>query len=86
MGLVLQFGWLGETGASTPWLSPDRFCFGGRPTPRGRPLAAWCGGYGLAALGMLTKGPQAPVYFLGGVAVFLLLSAAGATCCVGSIS
>jgi 4-amino-4-deoxy-L-arabinose transferase-like glycosyltransferase len=32
----------------------------------------WCGGYGLAAVGMLTKGPQAPAYFIGGVALFLL--------------
>jgi 4-amino-4-deoxy-L-arabinose transferase-like glycosyltransferase len=28
----------------------------------------------LAALGMLTKGPQAPVYFLGGVGLFLLVA------------
>ena len=32
----------------------------------------WCLGYALAALGTLTKGPQAPVYFVGPVALYLL--------------
>jgi 4-amino-4-deoxy-L-arabinose transferase-like glycosyltransferase len=73
MGLVLQFGWLGETealytlivaGSLIVWRWADA---AGRP-----PLIGWCGGYALAALGMLTKGPQAPIYFVGGVALFLL--------------
>jgi 4-amino-4-deoxy-L-arabinose transferase-like glycosyltransferase len=34
---------------------------------------AWCAGYGLAALGALVKGPQAPVYFVSVCGVFLLL-------------
>jgi 4-amino-4-deoxy-L-arabinose transferase-like glycosyltransferase len=79
MGLVLQFGWLGETeaiytlvvaGSLIVWRWADAT---GRRAPctLGR-LWGWCGGYGLAALGMLTKGPQAPVYFLGGMAIFLL--------------
>ena len=36
-------------------------------------LLAWCGGYALAALGMLTKG-AAPVYFVAGVGLFLVLT------------
>jgi len=32
----------------------------------------WCLGYLAAALGTLTKGPQAPVYFVAGVGLFLL--------------
>lgn len=36
------------------------------------PVATWLAGYGLAALGALTKGPQAPVYFAGCVGVYLL--------------
>ena len=74
MGLVLQFGWLGETeaiytlvvaGSLIVWRWADA-------SGHSRRSLGWCGGYGLAALGMLTKGPQAPVYFLGGVALFLL--------------
>lgn len=38
------------------------------PAPR-----VWMVGYGLAALGALTKGPQAPVYFVGAVVFFLAL-------------
>jgi len=33
----------------------------------------WMAGYGLAALGALTKGTQAPVYFVGAVCLFLVL-------------
>jgi 4-amino-4-deoxy-L-arabinose transferase-like glycosyltransferase len=73
MGLVLQFGWLGETEAIYTCVVAGSLIVWRWADARGKgPLAAWCGGYGLAALGMLTKGPQAPVYFLGGVALFLL--------------
>lgn len=37
------------------------------------PSVTWAAGYGLAALGMLTKGFQAPVYFVGGVGAYLVL-------------
>lgn len=37
------------------------------------PATVWSIGYGLAALGMLAKGLQAPVYFVGGVGMYLLL-------------
>jgi 4-amino-4-deoxy-L-arabinose transferase-like glycosyltransferase len=35
--------------------------------------ATWSAGYGLAALGALVKGPQAPVYFVAACVVYLLL-------------
>ncbi len=37
------------------------------------PRVAWCAGYGLAALGALVKGPQAPVYFATACGAYLLL-------------
>lgn len=91
MGLVLQFGWLGETeslytfivaGSLIVWRWADRSSEQGAGSkdsdsplhaPRSM-LLAWCGGYGLAAVGMLTKGPQAPVYFVAGVGLFLVLT------------
>ena len=73
MGLVLQFGWLGETEAFYTFVVAASLIVWRWADATGKPpLLGWCGGYGLAALGMLTKGPQAPVYFLGGVAIFLL--------------
>ena len=81
MGLVLQFGWLGETeaiytlvvaGSLIVWRWADAAGKSLKPRPDAHAAWGWCGGYGLAALGMLTKGPQAPVYFIGGVAIFLL--------------
>ncbi len=73
MGLVLQFGWLGETEAIyTLVVAASLIVWRWADTTGRSPLWGWCGGYGLAALGMLTKGPQAPLYFIGGVALFLL--------------
>jgi 4-amino-4-deoxy-L-arabinose transferase-like glycosyltransferase len=37
-------------------------------------LAAWITGYALMTLGALTKGPQAPVYFLSSITVYLLVT------------
>lgn len=37
------------------------------------PLGVWCLSYAAAALGTMTKGPQAPVYFVASVGVHLLL-------------
>jgi len=37
------------------------------------PMSTWVIGYILAALGALAKGPQAPIYFIGSVWIFLLL-------------
>ena len=73
MGLVLQFGWLGETEALYTFVvAGSLIVWRWADADEQVPLLGWCGGYGLAALGMLTKGPQAPVYFIGGVALFLL--------------
>jgi 4-amino-4-deoxy-L-arabinose transferase-like glycosyltransferase len=36
-------------------------------------VSMWIAGYSLMALGALTKGPQAPTYFVGCIGVFLLL-------------
>ena len=73
MGLVLQFGWLGETEARLTFVVAASLIVWRWADATGKPaLWGWCCGYGLAALGMLTKGPQAPIYFLGGVAIFLL--------------
>jgi 4-amino-4-deoxy-L-arabinose transferase-like glycosyltransferase len=73
MGLVLQFGWLGETEAIyTSVVAASWIVWRWADATGKTPLLAWCGGYALAALGMLTKGPQALVYFLGGVVLFLL--------------
>jgi 4-amino-4-deoxy-L-arabinose transferase-like glycosyltransferase len=78
MGLVLQFGWLGETEALYMLLVGGSLLAWRWADATGRhPLWAWSIGYGLAALGMLTKGPQAPVYFIGGVGLFLVLSHRG---------
>ena len=75
MGHVLQLGRLGEdeafyillvAGSLLAWRWADAV---GRA-----PLWAWSIGYVLAALGMLTKGPQAPIYFAAGVGAFLMLS------------
>ena len=88
MGLVLQFGWLGETEALYTLVVAASLIVWRWADATGKPpLWGWCGGYGLAALGMLTKGPQAPVYFIGGVAMLSCWPcAAGASCCAGSMS
>jgi 4-amino-4-deoxy-L-arabinose transferase-like glycosyltransferase len=73
-GSVLQLGRLAETEASfTVFLAGSLLVWHwayvrGRSSPWG-----WVAGYALAALAALTKGPQAPVYFAGGVGAYLLL-------------
>jgi 4-amino-4-deoxy-L-arabinose transferase-like glycosyltransferase len=75
MGLVLQFAWLGETEAIyTLFVGGSLLLWRWADATGRHALWGWIAGYGLAALGMLTKGPQAPAYFLGGVGLFLLLS------------
>jgi 4-amino-4-deoxy-L-arabinose transferase-like glycosyltransferase len=72
MGQVLELGRVGETDALfTFFFSGALLCWHAEYA-RGRSrLAAWCTGYALAALGTLTKGPQAPVYFVGPVCLYL---------------
>lgn len=74
MGHVLLFGRLGETEAMYMLFVSASLLLWHWADSQGKPaLWAWCGGYAFAAIGMLTKGPQAPVYFVGGVGAFLLL-------------
>ena len=78
MGLVLQFGWLGETEAiNTLVVAGSLIVWRWADTTGKSPLAGGAAATAWAALGMLTKGPQAPVYFLGGVAIFCWPRAAG---------
>ena len=73
MGQVLELGRLGETeavftlfvaGSLLNW----RWCLNRQTSP----WLMWTSSYALAAAGTLTKGPQAPLYFVGGVTLFLL--------------
>ncbi len=72
-GQVLQLGWAGESEAVfTAWVSGSLLTWyvlweSDRPE-----WQAWLVGFGLAALGALTKGLQAPVYFALGTALFLV--------------
>ncbi|MGA2034627.1 MAG: glycosyltransferase family 39 protein [Thermoguttaceae bacterium] len=73
MGLVLQFGWRGETEALyTLFVAGSLLLWRWADVRTLPPLWPWCAGYGLAALGMLAKGPQAPAYFVGGVGLYLV--------------
>jgi 4-amino-4-deoxy-L-arabinose transferase-like glycosyltransferase len=73
-GQVMQLGRLGESEAVFAFFAGGALLawHGVYLTGRRRVLA-WCLGYGLAALGALVKGPQAPVYFVSVTTVFLLL-------------
>jgi 4-amino-4-deoxy-L-arabinose transferase-like glycosyltransferase len=77
MGLVLQFGWLGETESLYTLIVAASLIAWRWAEASGKPLLGWCAGYALAALGMLTKGPQAPLYFAGGIGLFLVLAGRG---------
>lgn len=75
MGQVLELGRLGETeatftlfvaGALLTW----RWCLNAGTSP----WLMWSLSYAMAAAGTLTKGPQAPMYFVGGVWLFLLVT------------
>lgn len=73
MGQVLELGRVGETDALfTLFVSGALLGWHGTFSQGGSPYRAWCIGYALAALGTLTKGPQAPVYFVGPVCAYLL--------------
>ncbi|MBS0202118.1 MAG: glycosyltransferase family 39 protein [Planctomycetes bacterium] len=75
MGQVLELGRLGETeavftlfvaGSLLNW----RWCLNRQTSP----WLMWTSSYALAAAATLTKGPQAPMYFVGGVWLFLLVT------------
>ena len=75
MGQVLELGRLGETeavftlfvaGSLLTW----RWCWNAKASP----WLMWTSSYALAAAATLTKGPQAPMYFVGGVWLFLIVT------------
>lgn len=75
MGQVLELGRLGETeavftlfvaGSLLTW----RWCWNAGASP----WVMWTSSYALAAAATLTKGPQAPMYFVGGVWLFLIVT------------
>lgn len=72
---VLQLGRLGETEALfTFLLSAAMLSWHAGVLLRWSPWATWGTAYLLAAAATLAKGPQAPVYFAGGIGLFLLVT------------
>lgn len=72
---VLQLGRLGETEAIfTLLLSAALLVWHMGVLLRWNHWPLWTVAYALAAAATLTKGPQAPVYFVGGIGLFLLLT------------
>ena len=72
---VLQLGRLGETEALfTLLLSAALLTWHMGVLLRWNQWILWPVAYSLAAAATLTKGPQAPVYFVGGIGLFLLLT------------
>jgi 4-amino-4-deoxy-L-arabinose transferase-like glycosyltransferase len=75
MGQVVELGRTGETDALfTLLVSGSLLVWHVCQVHRASPYKTWCLGYLLAALGTLTKGPQAPVYFAGTIGAYLLLT------------
>ena len=71
---VMQIGRLGESEAAFGFFVAASLLLWHLAFASGwRPVSAWLLGYSLAALGALSKGLQAPVYFVGTTVVFLLL-------------
>jgi 4-amino-4-deoxy-L-arabinose transferase-like glycosyltransferase len=75
MGQVVELGRTGETDALfTLFVSGSLLLWHVFQVRGGSPYKAWCLGYLFAALGTLTKGPQAPAYFAGTAAAYLLFT------------
>jgi 4-amino-4-deoxy-L-arabinose transferase-like glycosyltransferase len=75
LGQVLELGRLGETDALFMlFLSGSLFVWKWCENRGLSPYAGWCLSYALAALATLTKGPQAPLYFVGSVSIYCLLT------------
>lgn len=73
MGQVLELGRVGETDALfTLFVGGALLCWHGGLKSGESAYRVWCVSYALAALGMLTKGLQAPVYFVGAACLYLL--------------
>ena len=74
LGQVIELGRTGETDAMFTLLVASSLLLWHLGFVRGwSPWATWGLGYGCAALGTLTKGPQAPVYFASIVGMTLLI-------------
>lgn len=72
---VLKLGRLGETEALfAAWVSASLLLWHLGYRRGWHPLATWSVAYFFAALALLTKGFQGPVYFVGAVSLFLFLS------------
>lgn len=72
MGEVLQMGRVAETDLLFACLLSAAVLSWLRGESRGGPTtAAWCASYALTALAALAKGPQAPVYFVATVSIYL---------------
>jgi 4-amino-4-deoxy-L-arabinose transferase-like glycosyltransferase len=75
LGQVIELGRTGETDAMFTLLVAGSLLLWHLGFVRGwSPWLTWMLGYGCAALGTLTKGPQAPVYFTAIVGMTLLLN------------
>jgi len=75
MGQVLELGRLGETEAVfTLFVAGSLLTWRTCANLGVSDWVQWPLGYALAAAGTLTKGPQAPMYFVGGTWLFLLLT------------
>jgi len=75
MGQVLQLGRVGETEAVfTFFVSGSLLVWHLGYVKKWPPVWTWVAGYAFAALGALTKGPQAPIYFVAATGIFLLLN------------
>jgi 4-amino-4-deoxy-L-arabinose transferase-like glycosyltransferase len=73
-GQVLQLGGLGESESVFTLLIAASLLLWHLGYAAGWPrVATWCAGYACAAVAALSKGTQAPVYFVAPIAVFLLL-------------
>lgn len=78
LGQILELGRMGETDALFTLFIAGSLLIWHWGWQAGWPPAwVWIAGYVLAALGALVKGPQAPLYFLASVSVFLWLSGQG---------
>jgi 4-amino-4-deoxy-L-arabinose transferase-like glycosyltransferase len=74
MGQILQLGRVGETEAVfTFFVSASLLVWHWGYVGEWPELWMWMAGYGLAALGALAKGPQAPVYFVAVTWIFLIV-------------
>lgn len=70
---VLELGRMGETDALfTLFVSGALLTWHGGLSKGASLYWIWCVGYALSALGTLTKGPQAPIYFVAPVGLYLL--------------